>query len=46
MQETTEKSCYYFCLVGCFPDKEKCKELHPNGCDDCDMYLEEPRPSE
>lgn len=40
------KSCYYGCLVGIEPDKDKCKELHPNGCDDCDWYLTDPEPGD
>ena len=40
----SNKSCYYLCLVGCLPDKDECKKKHPEGCEGCDLYLEDPTP--
>lgn len=43
-ESSKNKSCYYFCLVGCFPDKNECRKKHPDGCEGCDLYLEDPTP--
>ena len=44
-ENMSNKSCYYLCLVGCLPDKDECKKKHPEGCEGCDLYLEDPTPA-